>query len=62
MDDTTVDQMLGSILQQKLKLSVKAIAIAKEIAWQETPMQEKALYLHQAEQAVKDEMQERKPH
>lgn len=61
MDDATVDQMLGSILQQRLKLSAKAIQAAKEAAWNDLPMNERRTYLNWAERAVMEDLKEQKP-
>lgn len=51
-DEITDDQILGSILQQRLKLSIKAIQLAKDTLWDELPADEKRTYLQLAERAV----------
>lgn len=59
MDESTVDQMLGSILQQRLKLSAKAIQMAKEAAWNDLPLDDRKIYLRHAELAVLEDAKER---
>lgn len=55
------DQILRSLLQHRLRLSVKAIQVAKDAAWQDLPANERRTYLRHAEIAVKQDAKDRKP-
>jgi len=59
--DVTNEQIVSSILQQRLKLSIRAVEVAKTAAWQDLPLNERKSYLRHAEKAVLEEAKERKP-
>ena len=55
-DEIKDEQILASILEQQLKLSLKVIASAQAIAWNDLPANEKRTYMKQAEDALRKEL------
>lgn len=55
-DEIKDEQVLASLFAHKLKLSLKVIASAQALAWNDLPMNEKRAYLSHAEQALKQEL------
>ena len=55
-DEIKDEQILSSILEQQLKLSLKVIASAQAIAWHDLPANEKRTYMKQAEDALRKEL------
>lgn len=56
MTDDTTDTVLASLLAHKLRLSLKAIEMAKDAAFRDLPLNERRTYLRLAEQAVRVEL------
>lgn len=53
--------IVSSLLQQRLKLSLRSIEVAKNAAWKDLPASERRMYLRFAERAVIEDEKEREP-
>ncbi len=55
-DEIADERVLSSMLAAQLKLSLKVIASAQAIAWNDLPANEKRSYMKQAESALRKEL------
>lgn len=55
-DEQQDEAIMASLLAHKLKLSIKAIEMAKEAAWRDLPHNEQRTYMRYAEAAVRKEL------
>lgn len=54
--DCTDERVVASLMAARFRLSLKAIEVAKTIAWKDLPMNERANYLRMAEEAVMESL------
>lgn len=55
-NETTDERVLSSLFAHKLRLSLRVIASAQALAWNDLPHNEKQSYMRQAEAAYRAEM------